>query len=190
MANLHSRRECKSKCTCAHMPATQLPRKPAHPFATVLRHVTGSRAAANVLARPPEPTVRSPAARCVHSARHAPNKACGRPDEHENSITDPCRRTGTKGGEPNAYASCSGHRADSGDNRGSQNCARNEEHCPSAFGPLKRSLRWGGTYTCWAACSSGWSSANAISSRRKGLSRPSAQLLRKLWTAAQHEQQA
>ena len=88
MANLHSRRECKSKCTCAHMPATQLPRKPAHPFATVLRHVTGSRAAANVLAHPPEPTVRSPAARCVHSARHAPNKACGRPDEHENSITD------------------------------------------------------------------------------------------------------
>ena len=65
--------------------------------------------------------------------------------------------------------------------------ARFETRDPPVAGQLERSSRWAGIDTCWEACSSGWSSANAISGRKKRLSRQSAGLLWNLWTAAQHE---
>ena len=65
--------------------------------------------------------------------------------------------------------------------------ARFETRDPPVAGQLERSPHWAGIDTCWASCSSGWSSANALSGRRKRLSRTSAGLLRNLRTAAQHE---
>ena len=106
---------------------------------------------------------------------------------HMRKARPTCRRTGTKAGEPNACVRCPGYRAERVGIRALRGCARNDMHGPPAVGPLKRSPRWAGIDTCWASRSSRWSSANATNDRRKRLPRPSAGLLRNLWTTAQHE---